>query len=727
MDAAVRELFHTATPSGSGAADPPVAVVAVGGYGGRDLTPGSDVDLLFVHQPGAEDEAERAASAVLYPLWDAGLRVSHAVRTPPQCRDEAAARFDSLTSMLASRPLSGPLDLAGAARAAAREVAGADLAGFAARLREHREERGARFASLAERLEPDLKEALGGVRDWQLIRWLRAARDDAADDEGPAYVEAFGAPDPARACARLLSVRLALHVANGGSSNRLSSEHHGAVAAMVRPEPLSGWEPADALMRDVADAGRAVDGFVAGRLGVPAGGDAPSTASAAGRWLAAVSADPAWRDVRGRPQRDPYHRFPVDLHLTRAAQEVERLLREPPDAFDAEAARSVRDPESLILGALLHDIGKVGKRSHVRIGEEIAPHVLDRVGVHEERRDDVLFLVREHLLLSDTATRRNLADEDLIIHVAARAHDPARLAMLYLLTVADALATGPGASSPWRMTLIRELTAKVSRVFERGLMDPDRARRLADAEREVRTALAAGGHDPELVEAFLATAPSGYVQWVDPADAPAHVDLALPAPGPDEVRTHVVPGRSPGTYLLMVGARDRLGLLAAVAGSLSLAGLSILAAQAFTTADGVALDAFDVRGAFEEHVGPERWERFEAVLAEALRGADLEPRIRDLRAHYRPPPAGIPVAVRLDEDVSDYFTVVEVGAADRLGLLFDLARTFARQRVDVHLAKVATYGPRVIDAFYVTDEEGRKLSDEARAEALRAALAAAAG
>jgi len=139
----------------------------------------------------------------------------------------------------------------------------------------------------------------------------------------------------------------------------------------------------------------------------------------------------------------------------------------------------------------------------------------------------------------------------------------------------------------------------------------------------------------------------------------------------------------------------------------------------------VALDAFDVRGAFEDHVGPERWERFDAELAEALRGADLEPRISALRAHYRPPRAGIPVTVRLDDDASDYFTVVEVGAPDRLGLLFDLARTFARQRVDVHLAKVATYGPRVIDAFYVTDEEGRKLTDAARAEALRSALAAA--
>src|SRR5205823_3223873 len=146
----------------------------------------------------------------------------------------------------------------------------------------------------------------------------------------------------------------------------------------------------------------------------------------------------------------------------------------------------------------LHDIGKVGRGSHVVTGVEIAAGVLDRVGVDAPTRDAVLFLVREHLLLSDTATRRNLEDEDLILHVAARIGDPHRLAMLYLLTVADAAATGPAASTPWRLGLIRDLVAKVRRAFERGHMDRDRAGRLERAESEIRTVLQAQAFTTEL-------------------------------------------------------------------------------------------------------------------------------------------------------------------------------------------------------------------------------------
>jgi [protein-PII] uridylyltransferase len=354
------------------------------------------------------------------------------------------------------------------------------------------------------------------------------------------------------------------------------------------------------------------------------------------------------------------------------------------------------------------------------------------MGVAADRREHVLFLVREHLLLSDTATRRNLDDEDLVLHVAAHVRDPERLAMLYLLTVADARATGPIASSPWRMTLVRELVAKVSRTFDRGQMDAGRAARLQTAEHEVRDALLAAGRGEVEADGFLASMPPGYMQWVQPHDAAAHVGLVSPPPAPDEVRTHIAPGRSPGTHLVAVGARDRVGLLAATAGAFALSGLTILAAQAFTTSEGVALDVFDVGRAFEDEVDEARWERFRTNLREALAGGGTEAlgavdeRLRALRAHYPRPETGIPVEVRMDHETSDYFTVVEVRAPDRVGLLFDLTRTFAGLRLDVHLAKVATYGPRVVDAFYVTDEAGGKLTDRERTDLVVRSLAAAA-
>jgi len=184
----------------------------------------------------------------------------------------------------------------------------------------------------------------------------------------------------------------------------------------------------------------------------------------------------------------------------------------------------------------------------------------------------------------------------------------------------------------------------------------------------------------------------------------------------------VTPGARPGTYDLAVAAVDRPGLLAAIAGALALGGLNILSAQAFTTADGVALDLFAVEGTFEPSVGEERWRRFRTHLRHALDGrVSLEALVSEKRRHY-PAPARVPVEVEVDEEVSDFSTVVEVSAADRIGLLFDLAIAFRDLGLDVHVAKVATMGERVVDAFYVRDLAGRKVGD--RAEEIRGAIAA---
>jgi [protein-PII] uridylyltransferase len=457
------------------------------------------------------------------------------------------------------------------------------------------------------------------------------------------------------------------------------------------------------------------------------GPDAPAVLAACNsvgridRWL------PEWEAVRGRPQRDPYHRYPVDVHLIETLNEAGRLVREPDEAFVTEAARTIGDPAPLFLGALFHDIGKDGHGSHVPRGVEVAGEALDRMGVKSDLRDDVLFQVAEHLLLANTATRRNLDDEDLILHVAATIGDERRLALLYLLTVADAHATGPTASSPWRLGLIRQLVAKVSHAFESGLMDPDRAGRLTRADARIREELGGAGVADEEAEAFLEAVPAGYVMWVRPEETPDHLALVSPTPGPAEVRATVRAGATRGTYRVSLGAVDRLGLLAAVAGSMTLSGLTILSAHAFTTEDGLALDVFDVRGAFEEEVSDERWERFRTSLGQVLRGSlDLRERVHALRAHYRATPDDIPVTVRIDRDASDFFTVVEVSAPDRLGLLFDLASTISEHDLDVHVAKVATYGERVIDVFYVRDAAGQKVEDLGRASALERSLAAAA-
>jgi [protein-PII] uridylyltransferase len=369
------------------------------------------------------------------------------------------------------------------------------------------------------------------------------------------------------------------------------------------------------------------------------------------------------------------------------------------------AVEQIGDPEPLLIAALLHDAGKVGEGDHVEIGAAVAAETTARMSLDEADAELVEFLVANHLLLSDTATRRDLQDAELVAELGARIGTSERLAALYVLTVADAGATGPHAWTPWRQTLIRELVGKVQRVLERGI-DPREEERAAAWERELRARL-----DPEVeVEAFLERMPRSYRLAVPTELAATHPALLSPEVGAQEVRTAAIPGSREGTWSLTVVAADRPGLLSWIAGALSLAGLSILSAQVFTTNDDVAVDVFEVVGAFDPDVGEERWRRFRSTLRKVLEGRlSLEHRVEEQRSNYPPPRDDIALEVRVDNDASDFYTVIEVGAPDRIGLLFEITRAFAELELDVHLAKVATYGERVIDAFYVRDSLGRRI------------------
>jgi [protein-PII] uridylyltransferase len=611
----------------------------------------------------------------------------------------------------------------------------------------------------------------GGVRSFEEPALLRRAEREALES-----AEEF-----------LVRVRSALHLETSRRTDRLFLDHQPAIARAMGFEDEPGLPAVDGLMRAVFEHARQVehvsrsvfDRYLRGESDAPALEETPagvlrafaSVATERGvmgtpaldrieemviedqvEWtepvrrafLTIVRAGeegtraletldrlriltrflPEWEPVRCRPQRDPYHRNSVDVHLLNTLAGMARLLGggDEGDPLVAEAAAAVRDRDPLLLGALLHDIGKTGRGNHVPVGVDQATAALERMRLPSHTRDLALFLVAEHLLLSDTATRRDLDDDDLVLDVAARVGDPERLAALYLLTVADALATGPLAWTPWRATLVRELVAKVQRVLERGELGPGAADRLE--------ALGAGLRDllPDEraaeVDRFMERMPRGYLLATPAEQAARHFPLLRGPVGAHEVRTLSGPGARPGTHALTVIASDRPGLLSWIAGSLSLAGLSILTAQVFTSDDGVAVDVFEVEGAFEARIGEDRWREFRTILRKAIDGRlSLEHRVEQKRGHYPAPSPDVPVDVRVHNDASDFFTVVEVGAPDRIGLLFDVTRTLAELHLDVHLAKVATYGRRVVDVFYVRDDLGRKVVDPEGVAELERAVA----
>lgn len=781
VDACLRRLFESSEPP------PGVALVALGGYGRGRLSPLSDIDLLIVHDGPGPEALSPLAERLLYPLWDAGLTVGHGARTPAECGSIAAERLDARTAMLDGRLLAG--DAAVWSDAAGRVLAPvrADPRAFAEALREDARSRRRRHGDLSSLLEPDLKEAAGGLRDLQLLGWLGTALGTSLDEAGLVRGSEREAVDAADEF--LERVRGALRLETGRPADRIVLELQPPVARELGFSDEPGLPAVDALMRAVFEHARQVRHVTRSALdrylrGTAAGADVEPTPRGVLRAFVEVASDgvvmpaatldriaeidvaevvgwtdevrdafltlletgpdavraletmdrigllvrylPAWTAVRCRPQRDPYHRFSVDVHLLHALGGMARLLDDSDEAGDrlvAEAVGAVGDRHALRLGALLHDIGKTGRGGHVAEGARIARETLSAMGLEEPTRELVTFLVSEHLLLSDTATRRDLEDPDLILGVAARIGDPERLAALYVLTIADAQATGPLAWTSWRAALVRELVVKIQHVFERGEVGADTSARLDERRRAIRRAL--GSEDPAAVTRFLDEMPQPYLLG-EPVERIARQFPLIAAPlSGREIRTLAEPGTLPHTYALTVVAADRPGLLSMIAGALSLSGLSILTAQVFTTEDGLAVDVFEVEGSFEDDVAGERWRELRGTLRRAVEGRlSLPYRVGEKRKHYPAPRRPVPVQVAVHNDASDFFTVIEVGAADRIGLLFDITRTFTELQVDVHLAKVATYGDRVVDAFYVRDDLGRKIEDGERIAELERALRA---
>jgi [protein-PII] uridylyltransferase len=779
VDRCIRELFERA------GGPPGIAVAATGGYGRGTQLPASDIDLLVIHDDLGSIGV--SADALLYPLWDAGFTVGHAVRTPAECVVAAERHLDAWTAMLDGRAVVGDRALFERAIDPVREAARTDPPGFARRIRDAAGVRRARFGSCAHLLEPDLKEGTGGLRDVASLGWLAAA---VGDDLTAAGI--VRAPERARAEAAedfLIRVRSAVQLLTGRRDVRLVAELQPDVAreigfvdepdlpapdALMRaifehardvehvswlavervassPTPLTDppKDPASILeaLADAAELGEVpstalLDAIEDADVADPVAWDA-STRAAFLRVLRAGDVGaamlevldrmrlltrylPAWSAVRCRPQRDPYHRATVDAHLVATARRMTELLGSGPGS-DAPVGASVRmvgdRTDALLLGALFHDIGKVGTGGHVDVGTSIARETLDGMGVDPADADLAVFMAAEHLLLPDTATRRDLSDEELVVGVAARVGTPERLHALLLLAEADAIATGPAAWTPWRETLVRELAAKVLRVFERGQMGQELAAELTDRIERVRELLRDEPEDQ--VDRFVLRMPRGYFLAIEPERAARHARLVATPVGEREVRTSARPGARAGAYELVVVATDRPGLLSWIAGALALEGVSILSAQAFTTDDGVALDLFEVEGAFEPEITERRWRAVRTTLRRAIEGSiSLEHRVDEKRRRYPPPKLSTPVSIREDNDASEFSTVIEVGAPDRIGLLFDITRTFADLHLDVHLAKVATFDGRVVDAFYVRDALGRKIVDGDRLAEIAGAVRA---
>ncbi|MFG3550011.1 [protein-PII] uridylyltransferase [Streptomyces sp. NPDC047725] len=741
-----------------------VSLVAVGGYGRGELSPRSDLDLLLLHDGGDDKAVATLADRLWYPVWDLGLALDHSVRTPQQARKTAGEDLKAHLGLLDARHLAGDPKLTASLRTAVLADWRDQAPGRLPELRELCAERAERRGELQYLLEPDLKEARGGLRDATALRAVAASWLADAPREGLA-----------EARRRLLDVRDALHLTTGRATDRLALQDQDQVAAEL------GLLDADALLRRVYEAARVVayagdvtwrevgrvlrsravrprlramlggagqvaersplaegvveqDGEVvlartarperdpvlplraaaaAAQAGLPLSPHAVRRLAATARplpapWPAeareqlvtllgsgrptvevweALEAEgmvtrllPDWERVRCRPQRNAVHLWTVDRHL------VETAVRA--SAF----TRRVHRPDLLLVAALLHDIGKGWPGDHSTAGETIARDVAGRIGFDPVDTAVLATLVRHHLLLVETATRRDLDDPATVRAVAEAVGSQGVLELLHALTEADALATGPAAWSAWRASLVADLVERVSAVL------------AGDPPAEPETPAPTAQQERLALEAFRTGGP--VLSLRAQAESPAAE-------------------REPLGVELLIAVPDRPGVLPAVAGVLALHRLTVRTAElrSLPLPDGVEgsvlLLAWRVAA---EYGSLPQAARLRSDLVRALDGTlDVAGRLaeRDAAGPRRrgvPPP---PPRVSVEPAASRHATVIEVRAQDAPGLLFRIGRALEGAGVRVRSAHVSTLGANAVDAFYVTGAEGARLPGEEAGEVVR--------
>jgi [protein-PII] uridylyltransferase len=421
-------------------------------------------------------------------------------------------------------------------------------------------------------------------------------------------------------------------------------------------------------------------------------------------------------------QYDVYHKFSADQHSLLAVEHLEALA--PGQSAESEGAAAVFNevdkPELLLLGMLLHDIGKAKGHGHVAKGIPLIRELTARMGLPPADAGAVEFLVAHHLTMSHIAQRRDIDDPKTIESLAETAADPQRLRMLYLLTWADMRAVGPGVLTGWQARILHELyTRTLARLTGGRVEKPNRAQLAA------RLSEALGGDVPmNLVRAHLAMVQDRYLSQTSVQRMAAHLRLVgrmEAAPVATELFHHPDLGSSD----LVVVTRDVPGLFSLIAGTLAAHGINIISAQIATRADGIAIDTFQVNDPTGDAItSGAQWARTLQALAAVLTGeqsvdALLERRRLDGR---RTPPGLAKPKIAVDNRLSDEYTVIEVKCPDRLGLLYLITRTLSSLDLDIASARIGTEIDQALDTFYVLDRKGRRLEDPDAIERARAAL-----
>ena len=806
-------------------------LLAVGGYGRGEMAPYSDVDIAFVTPWKLTPWTEQVIEAMLYQLWDLGLKVGHASRSVDEMIRIAQQDQTVRTAILEARYIWGDEPLYDEVRSRYwKDVAAGRGAGYVAEKLTERKERHIRMGDSRYVVEPNVKEGKGGLRDLHTLFWIGKFIHRLQSVEGLVDVGLFSADELRqfqKAERFFWAVRCHLHIIAGRAEDRLTFNFQREVAERMNYADRPGKSPVERFMQHyflqaklVGDLTsvflthldeqfvrraprfglpalrrkvRNLDGFVLdrGKLALPsddffkkdpvrlidmfAVADKhqveihPMAMRAASRDAklidSAVRADPRanalflavltsprdpetvlrWMNEAGvfgrfipdfgrvvaQMQWDMYHHYTVDEHSIRAIGLLARIERgdlKQDHPLSTILFRRIESRRVLYTAVLLHDIAKGRGGDHSLLGEEIAYGLCPRLGLTDAETESVAWLVRNHLIMSAIAFKRDLSDPKTIADFAAQVKSLERLHLLLMLTVVDIRAVGPGVWNSWKRQLLTQLFEGTEELLRLGHKQTGRQERVVAIKEQLAELL---GWKSSRFETHAARLSDGY--WLaEPIDVLEQNARFIDGIEREQVEGPIWIGvqEERGATLLTVYATDQPGLFYRLAGAISLVGGNIIDARIHTTVDGMALDNFLIQTASGQlFADRHQLRRLEQSVIDAIAGT--EPPLERLEAKALPLPRAeafaIQPAVFVDNEASNRYTVVEVNARDRAALLSALAQAIYQSDANIRSAHVATYGERAVDVFYVTDFDGGKIVEQKKLDVLRKRLLEAAG